>query len=199
MTADLVSGSVDIVDNGPSEAQMTKTVEGRLGETLYKLAVTEGNLHLLFTLKKLGLSTNDVTSFVEKQAIHKRILRQTDNKVRKTAMQSKITDALAYAKRLRQEKNKLRQRIFKKYQDNRSKGKRIVNGQLRLYRQVKNKEYLEADRKIRFFKEKHEKDKSLKEIPEETSEFLRGVNLFSEGQNLKPQDPVGPFICHKSI
>ena len=37
MTADLVSGSVDIVDNGPSEAQMTKTVEGRLGETLYNL------------------------------------------------------------------------------------------------------------------------------------------------------------------
>ena len=59
---------IDNLDTVPPQAQKTKTVEGRLLETLRKLAVTEGNLYLFTTLKSLGLSTNDVTHFVSKQS-----------------------------------------------------------------------------------------------------------------------------------
>ena len=76
-------------------------MEGQLRETLCNLAVTEGNLYLFTTLKRLGLSTNDVSSFVDKQSLHKRVLKSVDNRVRKTAMQSKIKDAVVFTKRLR--------------------------------------------------------------------------------------------------
>ena len=55
---------IDLNDTVPTQAQSTKTVEGRLDETLKKLAVTEGNLYLLNTLNRMGLSTNDITHFV---------------------------------------------------------------------------------------------------------------------------------------
>ena len=64
MTADSLSVPNDIDDQVPTKVHVTKTVEGRLGETLKKLAVTEANLYFLSTLKKLGLSSNDVTNFV---------------------------------------------------------------------------------------------------------------------------------------
>ena len=105
--------------------------------TLRKLAVTEGNLHLLTTLKKLGLSTNDVSNFVDKQLIHKKVVTQSDSKVRRVAMHSKIVDASAYAKRLRQEKNLWRKRLFKKYQGNKSKGRRVMDELLQKYKHQK--------------------------------------------------------------
>ena len=71
-----MSVNVDISDMVPNRVPVTKTVECRLMETLVKLAATEANLHLFSTLKKLGLSTNDVSSFVNKQVIHKKVLSQ---------------------------------------------------------------------------------------------------------------------------
>ena len=59
---------IDVIDTVPAMAQTTKTVEGRLMETLKKLAATEGNLYLFNTLKGMGLSTNNVTNFVLKQS-----------------------------------------------------------------------------------------------------------------------------------
>ena len=84
-----MSAPVDFTDTVPAKGQSTKTVEGRLMVTLRNLAVTEGNLHLFSTLKKLGLSTNDVTHFVAKQTIHKKVVKEIDNKVRMSAMTSK--------------------------------------------------------------------------------------------------------------
>ena len=201
MTADCQSDpvTVDYLDTVPAKAHKTKTVEGRLCETLRKLAATEGNLHLFATLKRLGLSTNDVSSFVEKQLIHKKVVSHSDPKLRRVAMHSKLVDASAYAKRLRQEKNTWKQRIFKKYQGNKSKGKRVVDELLQKYKHQKLLEYEDADRKIKFYMDKSELNKSMKEIPKETSRFLNGVNIFSADQELVAEDPLGPFICHKSI
>ena len=131
-----MSAPVDLIDTVPVKGQNTKTVEGRLMVTLRKLAVTEGNLHLLSSLKKRGLSTNDVTHFVVKQTLHKKVDREIDNKVRMSAMTSKIVDATAYAKRLRQEKNTIRSRVLKKYQGSKSKGKRIVDNMDKRYRDI---------------------------------------------------------------
>ena len=174
-----MSVNIDNLNTVPSMAQKTKTVEGRLMETLRCLARTEGNLYLFTTLKSFGLSTNDITHFVSKQSIHKRVKTKIDDKVRKAAMHSKIVDASAYAKRLRQEKNTWRQRILKKYQNCRSKGKRIVDDLLSKYRDLRRQEYIDADKKIKLYRDKNEANKSLKQVPECTSEFLDGVNIFS--------------------
>ena len=180
MTAD--SNSVQIVDNldsVPAMAPRTKTVEGRLKETLRNLAATEAKLHLFSILKRLGLGTNDIANFVTKQTIHKKVIKNVDGRVQRSAMQSKIMDAAAYAKRLRQDKNTLRQRIYKKYQGNKSMGKKVVADLLDGYRRVKSHEFAKADKKIQFYREKNDLEKSLKEVPQETSEFLNGVNIFS--------------------
>ena len=90
----------DCLNNVPMVSK-DETVEGRLWSTLKTLAATEGNIHLFFTLKKKGLATNDVRSFSNKQTIHKRVNKSVDSKVKRTAMQSKLVDAVAYASRLR--------------------------------------------------------------------------------------------------
>ena len=53
-----------------SQEPMTKSVEGKLWETMRKLAETEGTLKLLNTLKSWNLATNDISNFVHKQTIH---------------------------------------------------------------------------------------------------------------------------------
>ena len=85
------------VNNG---SQNVKTVECRLGQTFKKLAETEGNIYLFKSLKTLGLATNDVHNFIRKQTLHKRVCSKPDYKLQKSAMRSKMTDAISYAVRL---------------------------------------------------------------------------------------------------
>ena len=61
--------------------------------TLKAIAVTEANIYLLNKLRGLGLATNDVRNFTEKQVIHKKVKQSVDPKVSKVAMQSKKVDA----------------------------------------------------------------------------------------------------------
>lgn len=92
MTSDMnMPESIDI-STTVSKTQKKKSVEGRLWETLKALAVTEGNIYFLSALKKLGLSTKDVKFFAEKQVCHKRVKKDKDTKVVRSAMQSKIVD-----------------------------------------------------------------------------------------------------------
>ena len=109
------------------KTQMTKSVEGKLWETLRSLAVTEGNIRLFHTLKNWGLATNDVSNFVRKQSLHKKAHKSTDCKTKKAAMASKLKDACMYAKKLRQEKNVIKNRVFRKYQHSRNEGKKVVS------------------------------------------------------------------------
>ena len=81
-----------------------KTVEGRLMDLMKRLAVTEGNIHLFSRLKTLGIGTNDVENFAKKQVYHKKVHTMIDPKVLRVAMGSKLADACAHAKRLRQQK-----------------------------------------------------------------------------------------------
>ena len=66
-------------------------------------------------LIKHNLATNDVKNFIVKQSIHKRALSEPDLKVQKAAMASKFQDAIAYAHRLRVERESLKRRLAKKY------------------------------------------------------------------------------------
>ena len=88
-----------------------KTVECQLGMTLNKIAATEANIELFGTLLKLGLATNDIRNFIQKQSAQKRILCKPDSKVLKSAMRSKLSDACAFLKRLRRLRDTLKMRI----------------------------------------------------------------------------------------
>ena len=86
------TSSKNIVDNLNSAPMVPriKTVEGQLWMTLKNLAATEAKVHLFSTLRLMGLGTNDVENFVEKQSIHKKVKTWADNRVRGVAMQSKL-------------------------------------------------------------------------------------------------------------
>ena len=58
--------------------QKNENVEGRLWRTLESIAVTEGNVVLLSTLKSRGLATNDIRHFINKQTIHKKVVKSVD-------------------------------------------------------------------------------------------------------------------------
>ena len=182
--------------NTVPKAQSTKSVEGRLWETLKLLAGTEANIVLFDTLRKLGLATNDVRHFVFKQTIHKKAEKKVDVRLKRSAMQNKLSDACAYAKRLRQMKNNLKRKILQKYRCDGQDGKKVVMDMIRRYRELKVVEIQRAEKKIHLYKEKEELQKSIKIAPPKTSEILNGVNLFSSDQNeLVSELLVGPFVC----
>ena len=137
---------------------------------------------------------------MQKQTIHKKLSKSVDYKVLASAMKSKLSDACSYAKRLRQQKNTLKSRVTRKYLNNKSKSKRIIDDMVKRYRKLKILEYEKADKKIQLCKNKNELEKSLREAPAHTGEILAGVNLFSEVQgDLSPEEPLGPFICDKNL
>ena len=188
-----------VLNTVPMAQNMTK-VEGKLWETLRVLAGTEGNIYLFSTLKSLGLATNDVRNFVQKQTIHKRIEKSVDGRLKRVAMQSKLRDACAFAKRLRQDKNCLKRKILMKYRTDKAKGRRIIKDMIMRYRKLKLVEKSDADKKISLYREKNELERSLKVAPTYASELLGNVNIFSASQaEVEPQEPLGPFICDPTI
>ena len=162
----------------------TKSVEGKLWETLRSLAVTEGNIRLFHTLKNWGLATNDVTNFVSKQTLHMKAYKNADCKTKKAAMTNKLRDACMYAKKLRQEKNVIKNRVFKKYQYSKAEGKKVVSSLLSRYRELKCEEIKKAIKKAKFLKDKNQVTESFKEAPPRTAEILSGVNILAQNRNL---------------
>ena len=95
---------------------------------MQRLADTEANIYLFSKLNTLGLATNDVKNFVDKQTIHKKAIKVQDVKLKKCAMRSKLMDACAFAKKLRQVKNSQKDPVIKKYQHSKARGRRERNG-----------------------------------------------------------------------
>ena len=94
--------------------QNIKTVECQLERVYQKLAATEANIFLFKTLKSMDIATNDIASFVKKQTNLKKASSRPDIKVLRAAMKSKLSDALSFAKRLRQRRDALRKRLVKR-------------------------------------------------------------------------------------
>jgi len=120
--------------------QNTKSVEYRLKLTYQKLAAAEANIFLLSKLKSMDLATNDVTSFVNKQFVHKRILFKPDVKVQRAAMHSKLKNALVFTSQLRQERVTLKRKISRKYSNLNTKARRICYELVDFYHKIKEKE-----------------------------------------------------------
>ena len=167
-------------DNDAKEPPMQnfKTVECQLERVYQKLAATEANIMLFNTLLRFGLATNDIKNFTVKQTIHKRVERVPDYKVQKVAMISKLKDALAYAKRLRQSRNTLVKRVRKKFSDKKALGRRVLDGLSSSYSRYKKQEYEDVENKIEHYKVKAKLEKVVKVAPDSMSEYLSNVNVF---------------------
>ena len=100
LTPDLMNSSVKstLNDVHAQPGQNSKPVDCQLRLAYEKLAATEANVYLFKTLKSMNLATNDVTSFVRKQSEIKRVNSSPDTHVMRSAMKSKLVDALAYVK-----------------------------------------------------------------------------------------------------
>ena len=195
-----IGNTVDFNDAVSHRLQNPKTVECKLKETYKRLAETEANIYVFKTLLSLNLATNDITNFVKKQTIHKRVIVRPDLRVQKTAMKSKIADAIAFAGRLRKLRDSLKKKVSRKYADRKSKGRRVLESLLKVYRQFKESEIEDAKSKIDHIVNKEKIQKSLKVAPSGTESLLSGVNVFSKDQQkVKPEDLAPPFICHKDI
>ena len=189
--------NLNVVDPG---LQRSKTVECQLEKMYCKIAATEANIELFATLLSLGLATNDVKNFVQKQTIHKRVSSKPDLKVQRLAMRSKLSDACAHAKRLRQERDALRKRVMRKFSSRKSLGRRILGEMVARYKLQKNKEMQDVMKKIEFIRQKEQLDKVLKSAPEGTEDYLSDVNVFKPNQtSMKVEDPLGPFICDPTV
>ena len=184
MTSDILSLSYDEFMT-VSKTHKKQTVEGRLWRTYKALAATESNVYLFNTLKKQGLATNDVRNFVDKQRTNKKVKIHADSKVKKSAMQSKLTDACVYAKRLRQDKNSLKNKVTTKYRNNVAKGRRVLAEIHKRYLTQKDSDMEKAKKKVKFYKEKDVLSKSVIEAPSNVQSILSGVNLFNEDQDRK--------------
>ena len=181
-------------------AQNTQTVECRLRLTYHKLAAVEAKIYMFSTLKSMNLSTNDVSSFVNGQTLHKRVLVKPDVKVQKAAMKSKLLDALMYARTLRRHRDLLKKKISSKYSDSKTKSRKICSELVELYHIYKKDEMEDARKKIEHIRMKSLNENIIKQAPENTREFLSNVNVFTDQQSdVVPIEPEKPFICSKDI
>ena len=177
-----------------------KTVECQLEEIVEKIAATEANIYLFRTLIGLGLATNDVKNFISKQIIHKRVAKNPDLKVQRMAMRSKLVDACAFVKRLRQLRDKLKGKVARKYSSRKSLGRRVLDRVACKYKRLREKEISDCQAKIEHIKHKNEMDKILKSVPNCTEDLLSEVNIFDPNQtSVEPEKSDEPFICDSSI
>ena len=165
------------------QVQNTKTVECRLRKVYGNLAVTEANIEMFNILIKKNLATKDVTSFVKKQAIHKRVSSKPDPRVQHIAMRSKLYDACAQARKLRLERDTLKRRLARKYETRKSVGRRVLDGLVRDYRSYKEAELQAKKKKIMIIQQNQEVEKEITSAPPGTAEILSMVNIFSDQQH----------------
>ena len=156
----------------PVASQNCKTVECQLEKTYEKLAETEANVQLFIRLKSMGMATNDVVSFAKKQTIHKRVNMCPDARVLKAAMQSKLVDAIAYAKRLRRQRDVLKRKLSKLYSSNKSKCRKVLESLFKHYKLHKENEMRSKRTKIEHCIAKDQLRKASKSAPEATREYL---------------------------
>ena len=200
MTRNSVSDNLSIQNDVHASVQNSKSVECRLQETYGKLAVAEELVELFKNLMRHNLATNDVTNFVKKQSIHKRVLSNPDLNVQKAAMKSKFLDALSCVRRLRKDRDILKSRLAKKYEGRKSLRRRIEDKLVMKYRMMKRDENEANLKKFSHIQQKRSVEKELTSAPPEASDILASVNIFSERQNsITPEESLGPFICDPSI
>ena len=134
-----------------------KEVEERLEITCKKLCETEVNIRLFDRMIKNGVATNDVRSFVAKQAKLKSSDHKMNSDLTKKAMKSKRADACSLAQKLRRKKEGLINKLKKEYNFPNKKYRKLMskilggsaNHRLKHIKKTKKK-YAQYEDQVRF-------------------------------------------------
>ena len=157
-------------------------------EVCMKLAETESNIMMFTNMIRKKVATNDVRSFTLKQAAQCRIYKEASLRLEKVAMKIKKVDALAYAKRLNQEKNRIKQSLVIFSNDRKTtRHIRYINKNSGEYRS-----YLSSlkEEKVQHLLDKRSCEGQMKidRCPRKVREILKNVKIFSK--EVTEQKPI---------
>ena len=174
-----------------------KNVERQLYNTTRRLVDTEINIGMFSKMIKKGISTNDVYYFVKKQSELRKSSNSIDYKLMKANMKQKLNDSCSYAKRLRQKKKGLVNKIFTMHEECKSKAIKVMEENRRRCNTRREKMKEKSERKITHLEKKQKGMKELEGIPKDTKKILEHVNIFNE--TITPENPIGPMVCSNKI
>ena len=136
----LLSSTSNLTENpmNTDSNRKANTVVGKLVKNWRILIHTECNINFFTKLLKLNISTRDIHSFILKQAQLRKVLKDLDKPLSRTAMRMKLNDSCAFLMRQRRIVNKAKQDLLKAVGGKRFKQKKII-------KQVREKMVLERN------------------------------------------------------
>ena len=130
-----ISNLTDLPMNDASNGK-ANTVVGKLVKSWRVLMQTECNINLFTKMLRLRISTRDIHSFLLKQSRLRKVYKDLDKPLSRSAMRSKLNDSCAFLMRQRRVVNGLKRDLLKSVGNKRFKQKKII-------KQVRNKISLE--------------------------------------------------------
>ena len=151
-----------------------------------------------------GLATNDIRQFSLKQAAQQRVSKGPSLRLEKSAMKNKRSDLLAYEKRLKQQRLRLKRRLLSLYEEkDHKKISQVIRKINWCANKLKKNLIKEKRHKVEFISVKHglnrreEQTKSLDKCPAPIKGLLRDLEVFNS--EILADPPCGPLICHPDI
>ena len=86
-------------------------------DTCVNIAKARANISMFNLMIRKGLATNDIRQFSLKQAAQQRVSKGPSLRLEKSAMKNKRSDLLAYEKRLKQQRLRLKRRLLSLYDE----------------------------------------------------------------------------------
>ena len=146
---------------------------------------------LLDQMVRLGMNLRDVQGILEKQLVTRRCSKGVDTD--QVLMEKKLKDSRKEEKLFRRKRNKLRVELEEVLGKKSNKYKRIVERVKHLVEKKRTKIRKKYNKKVETYKEKHEKEKTEKNIsslPEEVKPYkdlrdIRGLPIDPDPLNLQ--------------
>ena len=99
-----------------SQSNQKKMLEKAYRDICITLVETESNVMMFNKMIRKRVPTNDVRSFALKQAALCRVHKNVNSKIERVVMKIKRADALAYIKRLRQDKHRAKTSLLQAHE-----------------------------------------------------------------------------------
>ena len=198
-----------MTSDGPVDAYYSGDISDRLNEDFDKVLKEHERLQLLKTLRRKGLCTRDVLSFVVNQANSRRVLKELDHSTSRSAMRIKIRDS----KESLHQKKLQRSKSIKLYQEmvggKGYKVRRTIKAIKSRHERMRSKKQSVYEKKIKHLqmqveelkaKYKHnDTDFKSTVVPDRLKDFA-DIYIFKTPKDLPKKEKLkGPFICHRDI
>ena len=181
----LMDAAMNLDSNGKVQA-----VVSRLVRSWRLLIASECNMKFFKSLLDKNISTRDIFSFVQKQANLRRIYKDLDKSMTKTAVRAKLNDACAFSIRQRRYVNKIKRDLLKATGYKRFKQKKIIN-QVRAKLQFEKKSQIKKDE----IKVQRYASLQSKMLQEQQAQELRLPASIAHFQDLKAFGPDPNQTC----